>query len=685
LYQGRSRTATTNGFERRTKVESNVFMNNPSQNIAVLQELARRWGAGETTRVETLNELALWEDSIANPSGEELDAAWELRRQLEESVDGDATQLIPVQHLPPAAAEGKGSEISSSVAGFDVQRYDSVPQLRDLKARLVAARKRRAWEEFEARRNEVEATLAGVIANGAPIPHDLQDIYKEADEAREADALVAEAIEVRKRGDFSEAARLLAEATRLDSRAPRLSSEQQQVSDLTQMLHALRSNLLITAEDLAEADRLCEQLLDDDAAPANDYIRKRHNAVTQAIEKRADTARRYIQEGEGALARSESIEDKLAICVTMEEKLAELALLMPDSPDLPALRFRLSSLRRQLEQKRLSSAGFTPTPPPQSETGSVPPAASTNVPPANPTVSTPPTPTVPRQPPPLPRPLAANLGSHPHAAQGPPPTIRTPHVGYPPPQPPNVLSPGSQWPDEQGVNKGGKLSGFQWAEAQTAPTQSGRVYKVPVTEATPAGWGLWMWWVIATSISLGIGLLGSNYLGGEMAFSSYAIIMGLLIGLATGIAQWLVLRPHLNYAGWWVLASMLGWAIGVFIVSIPTGSPPNFTVIGAIPWALAAGVIIGLGQWLILVRQVRGAGWWLLASAAGWAVFLSAAVMSRSYYYFAHIIDLYSSGNSGGDLLILADRHRFMAIVTAPIGAAITGAVLVRLLRRRIP
>jgi hypothetical protein len=671
-------------------------MNMPSQNIASLRELARRWEAGETTRAEALNELALWEDGIANPSGEELDAAWELRRQLETNLDGDATQIIQTHQPPTTWDDGRQPEITPFGATSELLSYDRVPQLRDLKARLVAARKRRAWDEFDARRREVEAALAAVVATGAPTPQDLQDIYREADDAREADALVAEAIEVRKRGDFPEAGRLLAEAARHDSRAPRLSSEQQQLSDLMQMLHSLRANLLITAEDLVEAARLCEQLLDDDAAPTSDYIRKRHSAVTQAIEKRAETARRYIQEGEGALARSESIDDKLAICVTMEEKLAELALLMPDSPDLPSLRFRLSSLRRQLEQQKLSPVDFTPTPPPpQPGTGSVSPSVSTPVPPATPSVSTPPTPPVPRQPPPLPRPLAANLESQPHAGtQAPPQTTSTPRPGYTPPQPPNVQSSGLQWPEEQGVNAGGKLTGFQWSEAQPEPPEPGRVYKVPVAGATPVVWGLWFWWVAATLVGLGIGLLGANYWGaemasssfywtGEMAFSTYATVMGLLLGLGTSIAQWLVLRSHLNYAGWWVLASGVGWAASTFLVSMPTGSPPHFTVVGAVPWAFAGGAIIGLGQWLILARQVRGAGWWLLASATGWALFLSAATMSRSYYYFAHIMDQYSPDNSGGDLFRLADSHRFMAIVMAPIGATITGVVMVRLLRNR--
>ncbi len=40
-----------------------------------------------------------------------------------------------------------------------------------------------------------------------------------------------------------------------------------------------------------------------------------------------------------------------------------------------------------------------------------------------------------------------------------------------------------------------------------------------------------------------------------------AVLMPLSFGLALGVLQWLVLRPHVRNAGWWVLISVAGWAL----------------------------------------------------------------------------------------------------------------------------
>jgi hypothetical protein len=71
----------------------------------------------------------------------------------------------------------------------------------------------------------------------------------------------------------------------------------------------------------------------------------------------------------------------------------------------------------------------------------------------------------------------------------------------------------------------------------------------------------WLW---CTAISWGVVLIkmdpflvGPTYLLGPMS----AAIRATVIGAATGIVQWLTLRKHGARAGWWILVSAVGWAM----------------------------------------------------------------------------------------------------------------------------
>lgn len=98
------------------------------------------------------------------------------------------------------------------------------------------------------------------------------------------------------------------------------------------------------------------------------------------------------------------------------------------------------------------------------------------------------------------------------------------------------------------------------------------------------------------------------------------------VGLATGVVQWLLLRRRILGAGWWIPLTVAGWLAGgglVFLLFTTlvdgSASPPG----PGLAFLALAGCV-GLAQWLLLRRVVRGAGWWLAASLlAGGAVFLA--------------------------------------------------------------
>jgi len=104
-----------------------------------------------------------------------------------------------------------------------------------------------------------------------------------------------------------------------------------------------------------------------------------------------------------------------------------------------------------------------------------------------------------------------------------------------------------------------------------------------------------------------------------------------LSGPILGIAQWFVLRYELRGAGAWVLLSTVGWLVGTNLRLLLKGTlnllVRSLLAIAGLwevfwlntvnePVTLA---VLGVAQWLML-RRYQGAGWWIVASAAGGVV-----------------------------------------------------------------
>jgi hypothetical protein len=126
---------------------------------------------------------------------------------------------------------------------------------------------------------------------------------------------------------------------------------------------------------------------------------------------------------------------------------------------------------------------------------------------------------------------------------------------------------------------------------------------------------------------------------------------GAIIGAFVGTAQWLVLRRQRSRPGLWLLASIVGFALG-----FATGTA-LFTVAAMVIASLVNFAVVGIAQWLVLWRwQVNRPGWWVLATAVGFAVPFAVAfdVIENDSLAFAFI---------------------------GAVGAAITGALLSWLLR----
>lgn len=122
-------------------------------------------------------------------------------------------------------------------------------------------------------------------------------------------------------------------------------------------------------------------------------------------------------------------------------------------------------------------------------------------------------------------------------------------------------------------------------------------------------------WALATAVGW---LVGFVICEAFKAFFRSLSSDGAVIGTCVGIAQWLVLGERIDRTRWWILASIIGFAVGKAV-----GDALAVSIAGVVGIGLsgaAIGASLGLTQWVVLRRHVARAGWWVPASALAWVV-----------------------------------------------------------------
>ena len=135
-----------------------------------------------------------------------------------------------------------------------------------------------------------------------------------------------------------------------------------------------------------------------------------------------------------------------------------------------------------------------------------------------------------------------------------------------------------------------------------------------------------MAWFLAWAVmSQVIEIVGSTIqVGGESRITEDFLFLYMLlpiIGLLTGVLQYILLRRYLPQMAWWIAATFLGWlmpfVIGFLITRLFV--PGNSTV-----WVmfgmLVLGMAIAIPQWWILRKRVQHAWWWVLVFGLGWGI-----------------------------------------------------------------
>ena len=118
-------------------------------------------------------------------------------------------------------------------------------------------------------------------------------------------------------------------------------------------------------------------------------------------------------------------------------------------------------------------------------------------------------------------------------------------------------------------------------------------------------WAFWFLWILATALGW--------FLGGVL-LSGIGLVPS---GVAIAFFQWLVLKPRITKAWRWIVVSLIGWFIGWGISLIAYSLGFDFVN------GMLIGVATGTAQWLILRREIQWSGWWIAVSAVAWAAGIS--------------------------------------------------------------
>jgi hypothetical protein len=196
---------------------------------------------------------------------------------------------------------------------------------------------------------------------------------------------------------------------------------------------------------------------------------------------------------------------------------------------------------------------------------------------------------------------------------------------------------------------------------------------------------LWLKWVAGNAVGMAAGQIGGIAIGitlggliaqmgaAELAsIIAFVITPGVVTGVSMGVTQRIFLQQEISLERRWVWGNTVGWTIG-YMVATPAASLLSTVVEPALATSLSWGLIslaIGLAQWRVLRDRFPHAALWIPANVAGWMI----------GPVFAGIVVLTFLG-SGIDDQSAQIATLASAALTGAVAGAVTGFVLVRLLR----
>ena len=120
------------------------------------------------------------------------------------------------------------------------------------------------------------------------------------------------------------------------------------------------------------------------------------------------------------------------------------------------------------------------------------------------------------------------------------------------------------------------------------------------TKSETMDWALWFYWIMATTL---------GWLIGSIFFIGIPVVMS---GATISALQWAILHQRIHKAWRWAVYSSAGWIVGYIL----------FVILHASNMGVLAGPLIGLtvgiAQWTVLRKELNWAGWWVIISIMAW-------------------------------------------------------------------
>lgn len=186
------------------------------------------------------------------------------------------------------------------------------------------------------------------------------------------------------------------------------------------------------------------------------------------------------------------------------------------------------------------------------------------------------------------------------------------------------------------------------------------------------------WWIVASTVSWALGWA----VGGAVAVSvgtmtvfvaGCGAVGGAVGGAVVGVVQSSVLRKDIVYSCKWIMASIVSWAIG-WAAGVTLVSAVGWAVVGAVGGAMA-----GAAQWFIVRNYIAKGHWWIVASTVGWSLgvgIFGAVIESEDVVgNIARTVGVAMGGNMG---MALAEAlaNDMSGVVSGVVGGVVLGVVL---------
>jgi hypothetical protein len=195
--------------------------------------------------------------------------------------------------------------------------------------------------------------------------------------------------------------------------------------------------------------------------------------------------------------------------------------------------------------------------------------------------------------------------------------------------------------EEAGRDGAGALTALCLKELAEFPINLAEIYWLElacweVAMNRKLSWTVWPLWIVSHLFSIPVAML--------IMLAVIAIVPGIVglsqdlsrlvpfallpaLGATTGVLQWVLLRRHLQRGTPWIIVTVLGWLVGLFLgylgwllAKILGYSEQPVAVAGIV--LPSFGVAVGVTQYLVLRRVVARAGWWVVANTLGYGALI---------------------------------------------------------------